>query len=94
MVIHLRGSLARSVKAGDNVTVSGIFLPEPYTGQRQVRQLSVDHTLRLAGDVAPGSGGSGRLPASGWARPPTSPPPHLPHTHADAARLAADCDLR
>jgi len=33
LMVHLRGSLTRSLKAGDSVTLSGIFLPEPYTGQ-------------------------------------------------------------
>jgi DNA replication licensing factor MCM7 len=33
-MVHLRGGLTRSLKAGDSVTLSGIFLPEPYTGQR------------------------------------------------------------
>jgi DNA replication licensing factor MCM7 len=33
-MVHLRGSLTRSLKAGDSVVLSGIFLPEPYTGQR------------------------------------------------------------
>ena len=34
LMVHLRGGLTRSLKAGDSVTLSGIFLPEPYTGQR------------------------------------------------------------
>lgn len=36
LMAHLRGSLTRSLKAGDSVTLSGIFLPEPYTGQVRV----------------------------------------------------------
>lgn len=39
LMVHLRGSLTRSLKAGDNVTLSGIFLPEPYTGQVRVERL-------------------------------------------------------
>jgi DNA replication licensing factor MCM7 len=31
MVVHLMGALTRTVKPGDAVTLSGIFLPEPFT---------------------------------------------------------------
>lgn len=41
LMVHLRGSLTRSLKAGDSVTLSGIFLPEPYTGQRAMLKASL-----------------------------------------------------
>eukprot|EP00887_Chlorella_sp_A99_P007647 scaffold20.g7647.t1 len=41
MVVHLRGSLTRVVKAGDSVTLSGIFLPEPFVGQRAIARASL-----------------------------------------------------
>lgn len=41
LMVHLRGSLTRSLKAGDSVTLSGIFLPEPYTGQRAMLRASL-----------------------------------------------------
>ena len=31
MVVHLLGALTRTVKPGDAVTLSGVFLPEPFT---------------------------------------------------------------
>lgn len=34
MTIHLRGTLTRSVKAGDAIELTGIFLPEPFSGGR------------------------------------------------------------
>lgn len=37
IVVHLRGTLCRSIKAGDDVSVSGIFLPEPLSGGRGMR---------------------------------------------------------
>jgi DNA replication licensing factor MCM7 len=37
MRIHLRGPICRSVKAGDEVILTGVFLPEPYTGFRAMR---------------------------------------------------------
>lgn len=40
-MVHLRGSLTRSLKAGDSVTLSGIFLPEPYTGARAMLRASL-----------------------------------------------------
>lgn len=30
LLLHLRGGLTRSAKPGEVVTVTGIFLPEPY----------------------------------------------------------------
>ena len=41
LMVHLRGSLTRSLKAGGSVTLSGIFLPEPYTGQRAMLRASL-----------------------------------------------------
>ena len=35
--MHLRGSLTRSCKPGDAVSIAGVFLPEPYTGYRAIR---------------------------------------------------------
>ncbi|KAJ9507934.1 hypothetical protein QJQ45_021173 [Haematococcus lacustris] len=35
--VHLRGEICRSAKPGDEVLLSGIFLPEPYTGFRAMR---------------------------------------------------------
>jgi DNA replication licensing factor MCM7 len=37
MTVHLRGERTRSVLPGDQVTISGLFLPTPYTGYRAVR---------------------------------------------------------
>lgn len=41
LVVHLRGSLARCIKAGDSVTVAGIFLPEPYSGPHAALRASL-----------------------------------------------------
>ena len=41
IVVHLRGTLTRHLKAGDSVTLSGIFLPEPYTGHRALMRASL-----------------------------------------------------
>lgn len=41
LTVHLRGALTRSLKAGDSVTVSGIFLPEPSTAQRAMMRSSL-----------------------------------------------------
>ena len=41
LVVHLRGGLTRSLKAGDSVTLSGVFLPEPYTGQRALMRATL-----------------------------------------------------
>ena len=35
--IHLVGEVTRTMKPGDDVTVTGIFLPEQYTGFRGMR---------------------------------------------------------
>lgn len=37
LVVHLRASLTRTCKPGDAVIVSGIFLPQPYTGFKAMR---------------------------------------------------------
>lgn len=37
MTVHMYGSLTRSVNPGDVVHLSGIFLPQPYTGFRALR---------------------------------------------------------
>ena len=37
LVVHLRGGLTRSCKPGDAVSISGAFLPEPYTGFRAMK---------------------------------------------------------
>ena len=41
MSVHFRGSLTRTVKAGDAVTVSGVFMPEPLTGKRAMLKSSL-----------------------------------------------------
>ena len=50
--VHLSGDLTRSVKPGDAVTISGIFLPEPYTGFRAMRAGLVTNTFLEAQAVA------------------------------------------
>ena len=35
--VQLRGELTRRVKPGDAVTLTGVFLPEPYTGYRAIK---------------------------------------------------------
>ena len=37
MTVHLLGELTRSLKPGNAVSISGIFLPTPYTGFRAMR---------------------------------------------------------
>lgn len=37
IVVHLRGALTRTCKPGDAVSISGVFLPEPYTGYRAIK---------------------------------------------------------
>lgn len=41
ITVQFRGPLARSVKAGDAVTISGIFLPQPLTGKRAMMKSSL-----------------------------------------------------
>ena len=41
LTVHLRGGLTRCVKAGDSVTVAGIFLPEPTSSQRAMMRNSL-----------------------------------------------------
>ncbi|GBF93305.1 DNA replication licensing factor MCM7 [Raphidocelis subcapitata] len=35
--LHLRGEVTRSLKAGDNVVLAGVFLPEPFSGWKAMR---------------------------------------------------------
>lgn len=35
--VQLRGDLTRRVKPGDAVTLTGVFLPEPFTGYRAIK---------------------------------------------------------
>ena len=37
MTLHLTGELTRGCSAGDTVTVSGVFMPTPYTGFKAMR---------------------------------------------------------
>ena len=37
IIVHLRGALTRTCKPGDAVSISGVFLPEPYTGFKAIR---------------------------------------------------------
>ena len=37
LVVHLKGGLTRSCKPGDAVSLSGAFLPEPYTGFKAMK---------------------------------------------------------
>ena len=50
--VHLAGELTRSMKPGDAVTVSGIFLPEPFTGFRAMKAGLVTSTFLEAQAVA------------------------------------------
>lgn len=52
MVVHLLGALTRSVKPGDAVTLTGIFLPEPFTGFRAARAGLLTNTYLLAQSVS------------------------------------------
>jgi DNA replication licensing factor MCM7 len=47
MTVQLRGPLARVVKAGDAVTISGIFMPAPLTGKRAAMRSSLLTTTYL-----------------------------------------------
>jgi DNA replication licensing factor MCM7 len=38
LVVHLKGTLTRAIKAGDSVTVTGIFLPEPNTSHKSAQR--------------------------------------------------------
>ncbi|KAK9806786.1 hypothetical protein WJX72_002809 [[Myrmecia] bisecta] len=51
MVVHLRGELTRHMKPGDAVTVSGIFLPEPFAGFRAMKAGLVTTTFMEAQHV-------------------------------------------
>ena len=35
--LQLRGEVTRSLKAGDQVVLAGVFLPEPFTGWKALR---------------------------------------------------------
>ncbi len=49
MSVIARGELTRRVMPGDIVTLSGVFLPTPYTGYRAIRAgLIADTYLELA----------------------------------------------
>ena len=48
LVVHLTGELTRTVKPGDPVTVSGVFLPEPFTGFRAAKAGLLTTTFLLA----------------------------------------------
>lgn len=37
MSVHLRGDITRTLKAGNHVTLAGVFLPEPFTGWKAFR---------------------------------------------------------
>eukprot|EP00941_MAST-03F_sp_MAST-3F-sp1_P004823 g4823.t1 len=37
LTIHMRGELTRRTMPGDQVTISGLFLPTPYTGYKAIR---------------------------------------------------------
>ena len=41
LTVHLRGTLTRALKAGDSVTLAGVFLPEPCTGGRAAMRSSL-----------------------------------------------------
>jgi len=63
LTVHLRGELTRGAKPGDAVTVSGVFLPEPFTGFRAMRAgllTSVFLQARARRPPAPTRGARGR----------------------------------
>jgi DNA replication licensing factor MCM7 len=37
LALHLRGEVTRRLRAGDDVVVTGVFLPEPFTGWKALR---------------------------------------------------------
>ena len=47
MTVHLQGSLTRSLKPGNAVTIAGIFLPLPYTGFKAMRAGLLTNTYLL-----------------------------------------------
>lgn len=47
MVLHVTGELTRLMRPGDPVTVSGIFLPEPFTGFRAAKAGLLTSTFLL-----------------------------------------------
>ncbi|PWA65079.1 DNA replication licensing factor MCM7 [Artemisia annua] len=52
MTVHFRGELTRKVAPGDVVELSGIFLPIPYTGFREMRAGLVANTYLEAMSVS------------------------------------------
>jgi DNA replication licensing factor MCM7 len=50
--VKLNGEVTRSCNAGDNVTVSGIFLPQPYTGFKALKAGLLADTYLEATNVA------------------------------------------
>ncbi len=51
MTVHLNGELTRSCSAGDMITLSGIFLPIPYTGFRALKAGLITDTYMEATNV-------------------------------------------
>ncbi|GAX82599.1 hypothetical protein CEUSTIGMA_g10025.t1 [Chlamydomonas eustigma] len=49
--VHLKGEICRSMKAGDVVVLTGVFLPEPVQGFRAMRAGLLTTTYVLAQDV-------------------------------------------
>ena len=47
--VHLRGELCRSMKAGDVVVLTGVFLPEPVQGFKAMRAGLLTTTYLLVG---------------------------------------------
>ena len=45
MTVHLNGDLTRTCSAGDTLTISGIFLPVPYTGYQALRAGLITNTF-------------------------------------------------
>lgn len=54
MTVHIQGDLARSVLPGDVITMSGIFLPVPYSGFRAMRAGLITDTYLQAMHVLKG----------------------------------------
>lgn len=51
MAVVLTGDLARSVNPGDQVVLSGVYMPKPYTGLKAIRAGLLTDTYLLAQDV-------------------------------------------
>ena len=52
MTVIARGSLTRTVTAGENVTITGVFLPTPFTGVRAIKAGLIADTYIEAMDLA------------------------------------------